>query len=112
MVHGHRAELLAAGMRFEGRELKTPQGSIHRGDLVAFQGTRQSIEVGFALNLLQHHDGAFHCFLEVLEPLDATCFNPANKENRLIPAAAVHGVFPYILLGPSIYLVASADCLR
>ena len=109
MVHGHHAKLLAAGMRFEGKVLKTPAGAIHRGDLVAFQGTSRLVEAGFALNVLQHQDGTFWCLLEVLKPVGVNTFDPDNKEIHLIPAAAVHSVFPYIYVGPHIYLVASAD---
>ena len=108
-VEYDRRFLLAHGLQLEGKSLLTPVGRIHQGDLVAFRSPR--VAVGFVTYLLQHRDGDFFAYLQVLPPLGGASFSTDNSSSHLFPAAALLGSFPYYKAPLCIVLVASADSL-
>ena len=105
-----RAHLIVRGFVLEGKCLRTPVGSIYAGDLVAFLRSGL-VEVGFVIQLLQHEDESFHCFVRVHARKGGAAYSTTDTQKLAVPIEAVIGTFPWLQWNNSLILVASADCL-
>jgi hypothetical protein len=108
---GAAVKLAELGAHEQSAALRSPVGTMHWKDLVAFT-TAAGFEVGFLAGVFKVRDGSILAAVDVLARISETVYSldVALSRTSLVAASVVRGSFPYLPLdGDTIFLVASAD---
>jgi hypothetical protein len=99
--------------QLESTSLRTPEGTLHKDDLLAFT-TADGFGIGFAkVFFLQKSDGTMYVFIARLSHNRGALFRSDSSlvKKCLVPVQNLRGAFPYLPQGNTILLIASVDSL-
>ena len=89
-------------------ELRSPVGTLARGDLLMVQDG-DKFRAAFAKLFVRLPDGQFVALVELLKHEQGTRFSAAQMETCFVKAEALCGAFPFMQDNTAVYVVASAD---